>query len=105
MLQAAGKTLADLSSLGRRAAVLLARIRTRQVSQFDALQGLLEVVGSMRVGLFSFADVDRYTLAVTNCVAKSCTLLRAQRMARCPVGTAYSHWVKGMSARPLSRIR
>jgi hypothetical protein len=64
VLQAAGQTVADLSSLGRRAAVLLARIRTQQVSHLDALQGLLEVVGSMRVGLFGFADVDRYTLAV-----------------------------------------
>jgi hypothetical protein len=64
VLQAAGQTLADLSSLGRRAAVLLARICTRQVSRLDALQGLLEVVGSLRVGLFGFADNDRYTLAV-----------------------------------------
>jgi hypothetical protein len=64
VLQAVGQTLADLSSLGSRVAVLLAEIRTRRVDQPDALQGLLEIVASLRAGLFGFADGDRYTLAV-----------------------------------------
>jgi hypothetical protein len=64
VLQAVGQTLADLSSLGSRVAVLLAEIRTRRVDQPHALQGLLEIVASLRAGLFGFVDGDRYTLAV-----------------------------------------
>jgi hypothetical protein len=64
VLQAVGQTLADLSSLGSRVAVLLAEIRTGRVAQADALQGLLEIVTSLRAGLFGFKDSDRYTLAV-----------------------------------------
>jgi hypothetical protein len=64
VLQAVRQTLADLSILGRRVAVLIAGIHTRRVNQFDALQGLLEIVGSLRLGLFGFADEDRYTVAV-----------------------------------------
>jgi hypothetical protein len=64
VLQALGQTLADMSILGRRVAVLLAGIRTRRVNQLDALQGLLEIVESLRVGLFGFAEDDRYTVVV-----------------------------------------
>jgi hypothetical protein len=63
-LQAGGQTLADLSKVGSRVWVLLAGIRTKKIDRVDAAQGILEIVASLRAGLFGFTEEERYTLVV-----------------------------------------
>lgn len=63
-LQAGGQTLADLSKVGDRVRLLLAGIRMKQIDRVRAVQAVLDVVESLRSGLFSFAEGERYTLVV-----------------------------------------
>lgn len=63
-LQAGGQTLADLSKVSDRVSLLLAAIRMKRISRVSAVQGVLEVVESLRVGLFGFGESERYTLVV-----------------------------------------
>lgn len=64
VLEAAGQTLSDLGGLGWHVTTLLAEIRAQRFNKLDALQLLLEVVASSRVGLFGFENGDRHTVAV-----------------------------------------
>jgi len=52
-LQAGGQTLADLSKVGSRVWVLLAGIRMKKIERVDAVQGILEIVASLRAGLLA----------------------------------------------------
>jgi hypothetical protein len=63
-LQAGGQTLADLSKVGDRVRLLLAGIRMKQIERVQAVQAILDVVESLRAGLFGFAEDERYTLVV-----------------------------------------
>lgn len=64
LLQATGRTLVGLSQIGSHVAALVAEIRRRRIKCIVAVQGLLDLVASFRTQLFSFRDVERYTLVV-----------------------------------------
>ena len=63
-LHAGRQTLADLSKVSDRVRLLLAGIRVKQIDRVQGVQAVLDVVESLRSGLFSFAEGERYTLVV-----------------------------------------
>jgi hypothetical protein len=50
--------------VGDRVRLLLAGIRMKQIERVQAVQAILDVVESLRAGLFGFAEDERYTLVV-----------------------------------------
>jgi Domain of unknown function (DUF4062) len=64
LLQAMGNTLVSLSQIGSRVGALVAEIYRRRIDRTVGVQGLLDLIASLRTQLFGFRDTDRYTLAV-----------------------------------------
>jgi hypothetical protein len=52
------------ATLGDRVRLLLAVIRMKQIDRVQAVQAVLDVVESLRAGLFGFAEDERYTRVV-----------------------------------------
>ncbi len=62
--RAAGQSVADLSKLGRRVALLLGKQESGLIAKEDAIQGVVDIAEALRSSLFGFRDIDRYKLVV-----------------------------------------